>query len=352
MRAVSYAVIALAIGGAGNLPAQAQDVQRQVRVEQREEAARARQRAAEERRRRAEERQGPEYTETFTRTVRLNRGGTFDLSNVSGSIVISGAGGDDVKIDAVKRVRSRDEADAKALLQSIGIEVNERSGLVEVRTDLPPRRNWPGGVDYTIAVPQGANVALRTVNGDVRVTNVRGELRAQTVNGDVVVSGAGRLRSLKTVSGDVQLTDAQGDDILLGTISGDVTARGLKARSLDLEAVSGDLRFSDVEVERANLRTVSGGIEYSGRLARSGRYDLLSHSGDIRVMPLGNSGFDLDANTFSGDIRSDFQLGGSQPGDPSGPGRRRNQTLRGTFGDAGAILTLRSFSGDVTIARQ
>ena len=44
--------------------------------------------------------------------------------------------------DLLKRVRSRNEADAKALLQAILIEVSERSGLVEVRSQLPRRRNW------------------------------------------------------------------------------------------------------------------------------------------------------------------------------------------------------------------
>lgn len=318
--------------------------------QRREETARQRQRVAEERRARTEERRGPELTEAFTRTVRLGRTGTFDLSSVSGDVIITGGGGDDVTIDAIKRVRDRNQAEAKALLQAIQIQVTERTGLIEVRTELPRRRNWSGGVDYTVALPQGANVTVRTVNGSLRITNVRGELRGETVNGDVIASGAGRLRSLKTVSGDVQLSDAEGDDMTLETVSGDVIARAIKGRALDLEAVSGDLRFTGVDFERVNLRTISGDIEYAGRLARRGRYDLQTHSGDIRVTPSGDTGFDLDANTFSGDIRSDFQLSGAQP--PQTSARpRANRTVRGTFGDASAILTLRSFNGDVTIIR-
>ena len=96
-----------------------------------------------------EARRGPEQTETFTRTVRIGRNGTFDLSNVSGDIVVTGGGGEDIRIDATKRVRGN-EADAKALLQAMQIQVSERSGLVEVRTELPRRRNWSGGVDFTV----------------------------------------------------------------------------------------------------------------------------------------------------------------------------------------------------------
>jgi DUF4097 and DUF4098 domain-containing protein YvlB len=229
----------------------------------------------------------------------------------------------------------------------MSIVVSERTGLVEVRTEFPRRRNWSGGVDYTVALPNGANVAVRTINGSVRITNVRGELRAETVSGDVIAGSLGRVRSLKTVSGDLQVTDAEGEDLTLGTVSGDAIVRGLKARSVEVESVSGDVRFTDVECERVSATTVNGDIEYAGRMARSGRYDMQSHSGDIRLIVPSNAGFDVDASTFSGDIRSDFQLSGAQPAAARGP---RARSVRGTVGDASAILTLRTFSGDIIIS--
>jgi hypothetical protein len=92
-------------------------------------------------------------------------------------------------------------------------------------------------------------------------------------------------------------------------------------------------------------------IEYSGRLARSGRYDMQSHSGDIRLVPTGNPGFDVDANTFSGDIRADFQLRAGAQLTNGGDRRGGNRSLRGAVGDASAVLTLRSFNGDIIITR-
>ena len=328
----------------------AQDARTAARERAREAAERERERQAAERRARIEERRGPEFTEPFNRTIRLGRNGTFDLANVSGDVIVTGGGGDDVRIEAIKRVRDRSEAEAKALLQAIQIQVSERPGLVEIRTELPRRRNWSGGVDYTVALPSSANVTLRTVSGDLRVTNVRGELRAETVSGDVVASQLGRVRTLRAVSGDLQITDAEGDELTAGTVSGDVIARNVRVKTMDFESVSGDLRFSEAESERVNMRSISGDIEYGGRLARSGRYELQSHSGDIRLTPAGNTGFDVDANTFSGDIRSDFPLrGGTQPVDT---GRGRSRSLRGAVGDASAILTLRSFNGDILIMRR
>jgi DUF4097 and DUF4098 domain-containing protein YvlB len=329
---------------------QSRDLASQARAEARAAAQQERERAAAERRARVAARRGPEQTETFSRTVRIGRNGTFDLSNVSGDITVTGGGGDEVRIEAIKRVRGN-AAEARALLDAIQIQVAERSGLVEVRTELPPRRNWSGGVDYMITLPNSANVTLRAVSGDVHASNVRGELRAETVSGDVIASQLGRVRTLKAVSGDIQITDVEGGELTAGTVSGDVIARGLRVKAIDLESVSGDVRFTDVESDRVNLRTINGDIEYSGRLARSGRYDMQSHSGDIRLSPTGTPGFDVDASTFSGDIRSDFQLRAGAQLATAGDRRGINRSLRGSVGDASAVLTLRSFNGDIIISR-
>src|SRR5688572_27364 len=136
---------------------------------------------------RDDQRRGPETTERFSKTVRLGRGGTFALSNVAGDIVITGGGGSDVRIDAIKRVRARDEAAARTQLQGIEIEIVELSNRVEVRTVYPgvQRRNALGVVDYTVALPQDSSVTVRGVAGNVQVSNVRGELHAESVNGNV-----------------------------------------------------------------------------------------------------------------------------------------------------------------------
>jgi len=295
---------------------------------------------------------GREFTEPFSKTVRLGRNGTFDLQNISGDIVVTGGGGNDVRLEATKRVRHPNEAEAKALLSEIAIQIQERNGSVEVRTDYPRRRTWSGGVDYSVAVPRDANVSLRSVSGTVRVTNVNGELRAESVSGDVIASSVRRLRLMKSVSGDLEITDAEADELTAGSVSGDIIVNKLKAVGIDGQGVSGDLRLTDVEIDHASLRSVSGDIEYAGRLVRNGRYEFQSHSGDLRIMPGDARGFAVEATTFSGDVRSDYPLTlQTAPGNAPGP-RRRNSSIRGSFGDAGATLTLQSFSGDIVIVKR
>ena len=136
-------------------------------------------------------------------------------------------------------------------------------------------------------------------------------------------------------------------------------ARNVKARGLDLTSVSGDVTLSDVACDRLSAKSVSGGFEYTGSLARGGVYDVNVHSGTVRFVLANPAGFELTASTFSGSIRSDIPLtiGGSASASSSSDrdGRRRgasSRSMRGTFGDGSATLTLRTFSGDIVIARR
>jgi len=313
-----------------------------------------------ERRRRDEARRGPEVTEAFSRTVKLGRDGTFSLENVSGDVEVTGGGGSDVRIDATKRARHNDPAEAKAILQDLVISVSERGGNVDVRTEYPRynnRRNryGYGSVDYTVSVPRDASVMLKSISGSVKVTNVNGELRAESVSGGIVTTAARKLRTLKSISGDVQISDSQSDDLTAGTVSGSVIIRNVKTRIVELQSVSGDLRVTDVDADHAEMKTVSGNVEYAGRLSKSGRYEFQSHSGNVRLIPMGTPNFSIEATTFSGNVRTDFPLtlqGGAQSVARGFQGRRQNQSVRGTVGSGGAMITMQSFSGNIVIAKQ
>ena len=111
--------------------------------------------------------------------------------------------------------------------------------------------------------------------------------------------------------------------------------------------------ISDVTCDRLGAKSVSGAIEYSGSIAKSGRYDMNSHSGSIRVALTNAPGFEVTAATFSGSIRSDFPL--TIGGDSDRRGDRRGingRSIRATFGDGSATLTLRTFSGNIVIEKR
>ena len=300
-----------------------------------------------------EARQGPETTDRFSGVYKVDGDGAVDVTHVSGDVRVVTGRGNEMRVDAVKRVRHRDPEEAKRLLDALRVDVTQVGNRLEVRTVYPRmngNRGWSGSVDYTVTVPQNATVSAKTVSGDVSVTGVRGEVRAETVSGDVDVSDTPNLAVAKTVSGDVRARDIAAATLTLSTVSGTVVASALKVRTLEAGSVSGNLRLSDLQVERLTAKTLSGDIEFEGSLARGGRYEFHAHSGNVRLLlPANTSGFELDASTFNGTVRTDFPVT-LRPA--SSEGRRPNRAIRGSFGDAGAILSLRSFSGSVVIARR
>ena len=292
-----------------------------------------------------------EISERFSKTTRLDPNGTFDLTNVNGDIVITGGPGREVSIEAVKRVQRPNPRAARLLLQMIDIQVVEQANRVEVRTIVPRPRNFPGSVDFTVSLPEDASVIVKTITGNIRATNVRGELRADAVAGSISASGARNLESLKCVTGDIEIIDAASEGpVMASTVSGNVLVRALKARAVQLSSVSGNIRVEDAQIERMMVKTVQGNLDYTGELARSGRYEFNSHSGDIRLILSGGTGFELLANTFSGTVRSDFTFNRGRGAE--GAAVQGARTLRGAFGDASAMLALRAFSGNISLARR
>jgi DUF4097 and DUF4098 domain-containing protein YvlB len=115
------------------------------------------------------------------------------------------------------------------------------------------------------------------------------------------------------------------------------------------------VRLIGSEVERLEARSVSGNIEFDAPLTKGGRYEFTSHSGNVRVVLSGNTGFELDADTFSGSVRSDVPVTLRAVGrTEQAPGTRRgsNRAIRGSFGDASAFLSVRSHSGSVVISKK
>src|SRR4029453_13745495 len=90
-------------------------------------------------------------------------------------------------------------------------------------------------VDFTVTIPATASLDVHSVSGSLKVTGVRGTVRAETVSGNVTTTDTPRLEQAKSVAGDVSLTGAAADgDLSAGSVSGSITAKGLKARGLDL----------------------------------------------------------------------------------------------------------------------
>jgi hypothetical protein len=298
-----------------------------------------------------------EQTERFTRTLKVGTGGEIDLGNIAGDITVTRGGGSDATLEVIKTSRGRTVEDAREMLKLVQVDVTDRGGRSEVRTRYPQdgewrrndRRNFNVSVAYNVTAPELTRITVNSISGTISVRDIKGELSLETISGDVRVSNGGRVPRAKTVSGDVDITDTtvQGP-MEAATISGTLTLRKVEAQRLDLGSVSGNVMIQDVACDRVSAQSISGEVHLIGPLRRGARYDLSSHSGQVRVVVSGDVGFDVEASSFSGSVRTDLPLT-NQTAD--GTRRRGQRSLRGTYGDGSATLDLTTFSGSIVIGR-
>lgn len=303
---------------------------------------------------------GPRHEATDRQVHRLpiGRNGALDLVNISGDVIIQPGGGDEAVVEVTLRGFGETPESAKEQLDLIYVDVIKGASRAEVRVrykerDRHGRRNYHASADYRVTAPADTRVTVHSVSGDVQATRMKGELSIETVSGDVTIDSSTRVTTAKTVSGDVDLTGiATEGSLAAASVSGDVVARGLKASRLELSTVSGSVELHDVACDAAEIQSMSGDVQFLGAISRQGRYELQSHSGAIIFAPGTGVGFEVEATSFSGDVRSELELKyrASDPDEQSGRGRRR-RSLRGTYGDGSAVVELTTFSGDIVIRK-
>jgi hypothetical protein len=345
-------ILTLTLLAAAAGPAIAQEHRVPARALAREAVARA------YREREAAQRQDTrEQVDRTTRTLHVAANGELVLGNISGDIAVSRGGGGDVVVEIIKTARARTDEEARELLQLVQVEVFERAGRAEVKTQYPQgdemrrnnRRNFNVSVAYNVTAPAGIRLRASSISGSVVIRDIRGEVSAESVSGNVRVFNGGRVASAKSISGNVELNDTEIDGSFnASSASGSVVLRRVKARQLDLGSISGDVELDDVTSERVEAQTVSGNVRFGGPVAKSGRYELSSHSGNVTVALGGSAGFEVEATSFSGSIRSDFTF---NTGGDSGNSRWR-KSIRGVYGDGSAMLDLTTFSGNIVISKR
>ena len=184
----------------------------------------------------------------WSRTYKVSPATRFELINVNGRITAEPTNGPEIELRAERVAKAATDEAAKDLLGRI--EMREEVGADKVRVEVrAPRMNGPSGHEFkwTVKVPRGVAVDLRTVNGGVHLLRLDGEIRARSTNGGI--SGKGLLAT----SLDAAVTNG-GVEIEL--------ARAVDSGTFALEAVNGGVSIELPEESKADIagRCVNGGI--------------------------------------------------------------------------------------------
>jgi DUF4097 and DUF4098 domain-containing protein YvlB len=185
--------------------------------------------------------------------------------------------------------------------------IEQLGGRILLRTPHGSGSRWDS-FDVAVRTPAGTDLEVNVASADVDVQVATGTLLARLASGGIRAGAIEGDATVQTASGDVELGQV-GGSCSVNTASGDVRLGTV------LAALSASTQSGDFEVER-----------YEG-----GDLECNSTSGDVRIgLPPGRT-LDVDLNTLSGDIGSDFS--------PEG-------------GDgATARLRVRAVSGDIILLR-
>lgn len=178
----------------------------------------------------------------------LNEGGILSVENVNGDITITAGTGNTLQVIATKKAGSSD------YLEGMEIHVSASDDRVSIRTEHPKSTNrWFGGngsgsVTFEIIAPANIEIdSVETVNGEIEVAGIRGDVSADTTNGDIRLSGLEGSLEADTVNGSIDATFVSlggGQRVVAETVNGRV-----------------QLRLPANASARVDAGTVNGGID-------------------------------------------------------------------------------------------
>lgn len=206
------------------------------------------------------------------------------------------------------------------------------------------RRN---GVVVRVQVPAGTDVSVASASADVELNGLLGQVDIKSSSGNVTGDDATELR-VKTASGDIEMGTVSGNVIMhsasgnlrcarvdgrasMSTASGELEL-GSAADRIDVRATSGNVRVGDVAGD-VHIVAVSGNVQVLSVSAGSMRVRSVSGNVDVGIAP--GATLSVDAESMSGDVRSDIPLHDR----PAAPGAPQ------------VTLHLRTVSGNILLER-
>jgi lia operon protein LiaG len=234
---------------------------------------------------------------------------------------------------------------------------DDRGRRVEIRGS---GSGLDAGADLRIRVPAGRQLALYLAVGKVSLTNVQGDIRVDASSAPVTASGVKGELTIDVGSGPVRVTDGQGvlnvdtgsgsvevsrfkgRDLVVDTGSGNVNGTELTAEGLSIETGSGDIEVAGVSSPSLSLETGSGTVRADLRTdIRS--LSVETGSGDVAVTAPATLDAEVEIETSSGDIESDFPLQVT---------RHARDHLVGRIGAGKGRIAVETGSGDVRLIKR
>lgn len=243
----------------------------------------------------------------------------FCVCNIEGDVEVEAYDGNTIEIEIQKEIRARGTADLKQGMDEVTVDFSEGDGYLRARLVTPYNRyrekddplacgwSWENHgnrvdyrfrLDFKVKVPRGISVKISTVNdSDLFIKGVQGEIYANNVNGDVELTDIGANTKANTVNGKIEVNYLSMPEEFaeFQTVNGDIEVYAPKNSNAvyTFETRYGEV-FSDFDFSKKLAPKM-----VSTRAKRGGTMYKIAHANSYQV---GDGGPSFEFKTLNGDI--------------------------------------------------
>ncbi len=232
------------------------------------------------------------------RTIPLDRDGRVSVNTYKGSVTVTTWDKPEVSVDARIEPDGYDREDREKV-QWTEVRISGGGGSVEIKSDYDRVRHHERGflglfdfesgslpfVRYTIQMPAGARLEIEDHKSEIRVSNLKADLKLNTYKGTVKVEGLDGGARVETYKGDVRVEFARYSRASrFETHKGEIEVRLPKDTRFDLDADAG--RHGDIESDFAMATRASRfrGARTTGAVNGGGpELRMTTYKGTLRV---------------------------------------------------------------------
>jgi DUF4097 and DUF4098 domain-containing protein YvlB len=259
-------------------------------------------------------REGPFWVEVQKGSQQVVPRGNIRIRTI-GAVTVKGVAGAELSYVVVKRVKARNEAQARRMLSAYRVQVSSRGQLTLVV------RGGAEMADLNVTVPKDAGeVVIETRAGAVDASQFEGVVKAQTGGGRVTIDHMAGDVTARTAGGDISLGEIGG---AARCVSGGGSIRaGVIHGQASLETAGGDIVVQQVDGP-VHCSTAAGGIH-------------IAQAGNIVI-----------ADTAGGPIDVDYAKGMVTAKNSSGGPIQVRTASGATCESAGGAINLTSAGGSL-----
>jgi len=241
-------------------------------------------------------------TENVDKSFSVKSGGTLTIESDQGSIKVETWDKQTVEVLIEKKTGKQKQLD--------GFKVNFDQKGNNIFVEGDGDRNNKVSVKFTIKVPQGFNLDLKTGGGSISVADISGEVKVNTSGGSISIGNITQGNvDAKTSGGNINVGDVDGN-LKVDTSGGNIRLGNINGKS-SIDTSGGNITLkqggSDVKAETSGGNIKIGPVK--------GKVDVVTSGGNIQI---GTADDDVIAKTSGGGIHVEGSKGSVNIGSSGG----------------------------------